>query len=87
MLKQRDTPLAQNVIHHNKEIYMTYTIDRFEGEFAVVELENQAMINIPICALPLGVKEGDIISVKIDAAETQKRREHIKKLMNDVWAD
>lgn len=66
---------------------MTYTIDRFEGEFAVVELENQTMANIPICALPSETKEGDIILVKIDAAETNSRREHIKKLMNDVWAD
>jgi Protein of unknown function (DUF3006). len=66
---------------------MKFTIDRFESEYAVVELENQTMINIPRCALPAEAKEGDIISVIIDAAETDKRRENIKKLMDDVWAD
>ncbi|HEX2986478.1 MAG TPA: DUF3006 domain-containing protein [Caproiciproducens sp.] len=45
------------------------------------------MINTPRCALPAEAKEGDIISVIIDAAETDKRREDIKKLMDDVWAD
>jgi len=66
---------------------MKFTIDRFEGEFAVVELDDQTMENIPRRVLPPEVKEGDIISVVIDEAGTQKRREHIKKLMDDVWAD
>jgi Protein of unknown function (DUF3006). len=66
---------------------MKYTIDRFEGEFAVIELESQQFVNIPRCALPVSTKEGDIISVNIDEDETAKRKEQIKKLMNDVWAD
>lgn len=64
---------------------MKYTIDRFEGDYAVVELENQTFINIPKEGLPQNVKEGDIINIEIDDIETQKRKEQIEKLMNDVW--
>ncbi|HHV32522.1 DUF3006 domain-containing protein [Caproiciproducens sp. LBM24188] len=66
---------------------MKYTIDRFEGEFAVVELENQQFVNIPRSAIPMEAKEGDILNVQVDHEETEKRRKHIQKLMDDVWAD
>jgi len=66
---------------------MKYTIDRFEGEFAVVELENQQFVNIPRSAIPMEAKEGDILNVQVDQEETEKRRKHIQKLMDDVWAD
>ncbi|MCI1966845.1 MAG: DUF3006 domain-containing protein [Oscillospiraceae bacterium] len=66
---------------------MKYTIDRFEGDFAVVELENQKLVNIPRAAIPIGAEEGDIISVRVDAEGTKERKQHIQKLMDDVWAD
>jgi hypothetical protein len=70
-----------------RRITMKFTIDRFEGDFAVVELDDQTMENIPRRILPSQANEGDIISLEIDVTETQKRREYIKKLMDDVWAD
>lgn len=66
---------------------MKYTIDRFENNFAIVELENQKFVNIPRSAIPIEAKEGDIISIQVDKAETDKQKKHIEKLMNDVWAD
>jgi hypothetical protein len=66
---------------------MKYTIDRFEGLYAVVELENGELINILKEAIPSAAKEGDIISVEIDSSATKQRHEHIEKLMDDVWAD
>jgi hypothetical protein len=66
---------------------MKFTIDRFEDEYAIVELEDETMIDILKCALPPEAKEGDIISVEIDLGETAKRKEYINKLMKDVWAD
>lgn len=66
---------------------MKYTIDRFESEYVVVELENQKFVNIPRSAIPIEAKEGDIISVQVDTEDTQVRKKHIKKLMDDVWAD
>lgn len=66
---------------------MKYTIDRFEENFAVVELENRSFVNIPITALPSDAKEGDIISVRIDEEETAGRKKKIQSMMQDLWAD
>ncbi|MGI6668081.1 MAG: DUF3006 domain-containing protein [Acetivibrionales bacterium] len=65
---------------------MKVTIDRFEGEYAVVELPDRTMVNMPKVLVP-GAREGDIISISINADETAKRGESIKKLMDDVWKD
>jgi len=64
---------------------MNFTIDRFEGEVAVIELENKKMINISKEILPINAKEGDIISVNIDDKSTAQRKESISKLIKDVW--
>lgn len=66
---------------------MKYTIDRFEGNYAVVELENQKFANIPRLAIPNEAKEGDVIIVQIDKETTSQRKRQIQKLMDDVWAD
>ena len=66
---------------------MKFTIDRFEGNFAVVELNDQKFINVPKEIIPHGAKEGDIIDIQIDKAETSKQKDRIEKLMSDVWAD
>ena len=61
------------------------TIDRFEGEFAIVEAENKKMFNIPKEILPSDSKEGDIILIDIDHNATNKRKKKITKMMNDLW--
>jgi hypothetical protein len=66
---------------------MKYTIDRFEGDYAVVELENQEFVDIPRLAIPNEAKEGDVIIVQIDKETTSQRKRQIQKLMDDVWAD
>jgi hypothetical protein len=66
---------------------MKYTIDRFEGNYAVVELENQKFVDIPRLAIPNEAKEGDVIIVQIDKETTSQRKRQIQKLMDDVWAD
>lgn len=63
---------------------MKVIIDRFEGEFAVVEMDDRKKVNMPKILIPKA-KEGDIIEIKVDSDETNKRREEINKLMNDVW--
>lgn len=63
---------------------MKVIIDRFEGEYAIVETEEKIMVNLPKILIP-GSKEGDVISIIIDEEETKKRREHIEKIMNDLW--
>ena len=70
---------------------MSMTVDRIEGDFAVCELENGEIKNIPLENLPFGIKEGNIISEHekgffIDVFEEQERikriEEKIKKLFN-----
>jgi len=60
-------------------------IDRFEGDYAVVELPDLTMVDMPISLIPEGAKEGDVLVIGIDPDETDKRKERIKKLMDDLW--
>jgi len=66
---------------------MKIIIDRYEEKFAVVELENKQMINIPKEIIPTDAKEGDVISIEIDVDATNNRKENIHKLMSELWKD
>lgn len=65
---------------------MKFIIDRFEDQFAVIELEDGSTLSIPRKLIPDG-KEGDIIRLVIEKDETQARRTNIEKLMDDLWED
>jgi len=60
-------------------------IDRFEGDFAVVELIDKTTAVIPNKVLPSDSKEGDVIKIEIDREETKERKAAIDKLMEEVW--
>jgi hypothetical protein len=66
-------------------------IDRFEGEYAVVELQDGKMMNINKTKLPTGVQEGMVIHISevitIDKAETVKRKKEIQKLTEGLWEE
>lgn len=64
---------------------MNVIIDRFEGDFAVVEIDTAQFVNLPKKLLPPKAKEGDVVSIEINEKETKKREQGIAKLMNDVW--
>lgn len=64
---------------------MKYIIDRFEGKYAIVELEDQTFANVEVSALPPGAKEGDVISVAIDVVETTERKERIQNKMDNLF--
>lgn len=51
-----------------------YTVDRFEGEVAVLLLrpEEEKIIEVPIKNLPSNLKEGDIIEVEFTKNHTVK---------------
>ena len=65
---------------------MQVIIDRFEGDFAVVEMEICKYVNFPKILIP-DAKEGDIINIELDKKETVERKKHIQELMNDVFKD
>ena len=65
---------------------MKVIIDRFEGNYAVVEIDVGKFVNIPKILLP-NAKEGDVIKMEKDKKETKNRKKNIQKLMNDVFED
>ena len=52
----------------------TLIVDRIESDFAVCEIEEGSFTDIPLKALPNGVKEGDVIKISVEAEETEKRK-------------
>ncbi|WP_242275105.1 DUF3006 domain-containing protein [Bacillus cereus group sp. BfR-BA-01445] len=64
-------------------------IDRFEGELAVIEVNNVTM-DVPKSKLPSTSKEGDVLIIEgdtytIDKDETDKRRREIQDLMHKLF--
>ena len=60
-------------------------IDRIENGFAVCELPDGLMVDIPLSAMPVGVKPGQALTLidgeyKIDEAETVSRAQKISEL-------
>lgn len=49
-------------------------VDRFEGRFAVVELSNQRMVNMPKDLIPRGSKEGSLIRISVINREESKNK-------------
>lgn len=68
-----------------------YTVDRFEGKFAVCEnRETKQIKNIKKEELPENTVEGTIIELEdgkitVDEKETKQVAERIKKKMDDLW--
>ena len=65
---------------------MKVVIDRFEGSYAVVEINKGKFVNLPKELVP-NEKEGDIVIIRVDHEETNKRKEHVKDLMNQLFED
>ena len=66
---------------------MKVTVDRFEEEYAVMELEEGVFINMPKALLPNLVEEGDVIIIEIDEEATDRRRNRIEEMMNNLLED
>ncbi|HYH02434.1 MAG TPA: DUF3006 domain-containing protein [Bacillota bacterium] len=65
---------------------MKVVIDRFEAEYAVVEMPDGTTAVLSRTLLPQA-KEGDVVEVVVSQAETGKRAKKISKLAAEVWAD
>ena len=62
------------------------TIDRFEGDYAIVETST-GFIDIPRTDIPSGAVEGDILVISIDKNETDARKKRIDGMMNNLFKD
>lgn len=65
-------------------------IDRFEGDYAVVEFEGRQMKDIPRRDLPAGLKEGDVIRVLdekyvLDELETERIKKETGTMFDKLW--
>ena len=63
-------------------------IDRFEGDKAVIEFSQdngRLLFDIPRAILPKGAKEGDIIKLSVDRMATQKRKDRIESLSDELF--
>ena len=79
--------MSMNMENEQKE----YTIDRFEGEYAVCEdRKTGEMVNFKRENLPQNVKEGSIIkysngTFEIDSKLEKEVSERIKQKMDNLW--
>lgn len=69
---------------------MKYIIDRIEQNIAICEDENGNIVEIPKENLPQDIKEGSCIIEQnsiyiLDENSTNKKREEIKKRMDNLW--
>ena len=69
---------------------MKGTVDRFEENIAIIELEDRSTTNITKDKLPIDIKEGDIVifsdnKISIDKEETKKRKQEIHNLMDKLF--
>jgi len=65
---------------------MKVIIDRFEGDFAVVEIDLDAFVELPRILIP-DATEGDVVEIIVRKDQTNERRETIENLMNQVFID
>lgn len=65
---------------------MEYVIDRFEGEYAVLEVDLDKFVNIPKI-LVKDAKEKDIVKIEILKDKTQEKTQKITKLVDQLFTD
>lgn len=63
---------------------MKVIIDRFEGDYAIVELEDKQICSIPKVLVPSAF-ENDVVIIEISKEETKKQKDKIERLMNKLF--
>ena len=64
---------------------MCWVIDRFEGDFAVLQKDTLEIAEVPRIFLPHEAREGDIIKISIDRETTEKRKEDAQKKLRNLF--
>lgn len=68
---------------------MFYTIDRFEGDYAVLEDDDENRVNVKKALLPEMAKESDVLdfdgeAYTVNAKETEKRRQSVIEMLRKM---
>lgn len=86
-----DNDFSNNLKTHLEKTNTTFSIDRFEENYAVCEnLKTGEFINIPTKSLPSNCAEGSILKFEnneyvLDEEKTKKAREEIENLVNNLF--
>lgn len=89
--KNSTNNFSKELENYIDKINTSFSIDRFEGNFAICEnRKTQEMVNIEKSLLPEECKEGDIIKFEngkytIDNSQTKKEKEEIKNLVDNLF--
>ncbi|WP_338826310.1 hypothetical protein MTBGP_11180 [Moorella thermoacetica] len=64
-----------------------FIIDRFEGQWAVIETDDRKTFNLPRSILPCDAKEGDVVTLiaNINRRDTEMRREKAQSLLDNFF--
>lgn len=65
---------------------MKIVIDRFEGKFAVCELEDGSLVNVPK-ELFQDANEGDIVLIEVLKEETEERKKSLNNRLKRLFRD
>ncbi len=63
---------------------MRVIINRFEGDYAVVEIEEGKFVNLPKILVE-EAKEGDVVDISVNSSETEKRKIEVQNLMDQLF--
>lgn len=66
---------------------MRIIVDRFEGNIAVVELEDGNIIDCPKALLPPNANEGSVINITVDEKATEEKLQKLTNRMNRLFKD
>ena len=66
---------------------MRLIVDRFENEWAMVELEDGRLAGMPKICLPDDVTEGSIVEIRTICEETEKRRSEMRAKMTSLFRE
>ena len=70
---------------------MFLSIDRFDGDYAICQDDNEKLYEIKMSELPENAKPGDVLklspdsTLSFDVAETLNRKKRIKKLQDKLF--
>ncbi len=60
-----------------------FIIDRFEGEWAILECEDRTTFDLPRRLLPHDAKEGDVVNIAV--AIDQEATNNLRKENNNIF--
>lgn len=69
-----------------------FTVDRIEGDKAILECENGETAVFELRSLPKNLKEGDILNFEqgscyLNEKETEQRRQKMRDMMSKLFED